>query len=330
MALFGKKEQIEEKKSSLFDKNKEVKNNEDNQKEVIQVGNAQAESAILFGGSRTTEPREPRGGSQGDNGGDHSPINRSRGEGNQGGGNQGGVFTFSPANERSPREIGGEDRGSGQTATGTISDEVGTTRQADEGGKESASESKLPARSDEVKKPSLDFGGGSAAKDEKEQQEIKIQKRRGRTPKTDSLLSEEQVEILFTGLFDGIALFRGQYWKLTKDELSILPALTRILNRMVEALPIKYSKHAFNFMDYAVVLGGIGAIIMTRVKMEKEVKQNGKPTQQSKPIPNRDQGSVQPATNPMPNPTQQSERIQDGKTFLSPINDLAQSINRIS
>lgn len=314
MSLFGKSQAEKvEQKPSLFINRKEDKKDEESKKEI---------PGILFGGAG--EEGNGTGGGTGESGGGsregNSPIERS-----ERGSRERGVFQFSPADEGNNGQPGGENRKSEQGTSRPIQSALGTTRPSSESGTQGTSQEEHNRR------PNLSFT--SSENETKEiVPDVKIQKRRGRKPSKDEFLSEEQVEILFTGMFDGIALFRGNHWKLKKEELEVVPALARILNRMVEALPTKYAKQAFNIMDYVIVLGAIGAIIASRIKEGKEIKKNGQSASISerKHIPPGNEGSGEPNSNSSPSISIPAKRNEDGKSFLPPITDLAQSINRIS
>jgi hypothetical protein len=148
-------------------------------------------------------------------------------------------------------------------------------------------------------------------------------------------MEEEQVEILFTSLFDGFALFRGSHWKIREDEKHIIPALTRILNRMLEALPKGISDNAFNIMDYVIVIGAIGAMIMSRMQQDKGGKQIARQTiaddaGKTEPISDRNENDFGGYVAEPNGSSWTEQRNEDGFSSIPPIKDLAQSITRIS
>lgn len=177
-------------------------------------------------------------------------------------------------------------------------------------------------------------------KKEEPPKDIKIQRNNHRRGKNEGLLSEEQVKIIFSGVFDGIALIKGEHWKLDKSELEIIPALTRVLNRIVDALPKGVAKHTFNVMDYVVIISCVAAIVMKRVKADKkgdsndgniQQKESSRGTATATPLPLSDggQGNSGSAGTPINGSGKPDKRVSDGFTGFAPITDLAQSIKPV-
>lgn len=178
------------------------------------------------------------------------------------------------------------------------------------------------------------LGGKNEVSEEDKPKDFKI-KKSGSGRKKKGGMEEEQVEILLESLFDGFALFRGKHWKLKEEEKHIVPALTRILNRMLEALPKGVSENAFNIMDYVIVIGAVGAMIMSRLKDDKQGVQNGGQAvtgnqEKSIGISTGSEAVTREHVSRDIQPSSPNKGNENGISSIAPIKDLANAITRIS
>lgn len=194
-----------------------------------------------------------------------------------------------------------------------------------------------------VSRPSfLNFKADGDKKKTEQAKDVKIQKRRGPKGKDGQYLNNAQMEIAFVGAFDAVALFRGPHWKLEDEEIkNVVPSLTRIFNRVLDALPAGVGKHAFNIADYIILLAAVGAIVYKRTSYEKRLAQGGQKgvtevdrkqssNVQSVNVPAGSEGSHGADRGNSVNPSEQNNGVSSGVSSLAPIKDLASSITRIS
>lgn len=306
MGLFSNLEDKEEEKAPLF-----------STENTLESGDKKDGS---FGESGETGHGDSGG--NGDSGHGDTGESADRDSGGFGGGDNGGIGAIQLSFDDS--EVRGEN---GITGNGN-DDFGGTTTSTDRNG--TSNEEKSIS-----KKPSwLNFGSKeTVTPDEEKVKDIKI-KRQYNKRRNKGGMEEEQVEILFSSLFDGLALFKGSHWKLQEEEKHIIPSLTRIINRMLEALPKGFSDNAFNVMDYVIVFGSIGAMILSRLQADKGAKEIGKQG-------NGNTGSSADGISTKPEivtggdftesiqPSRTVEGIENGISSLPPIKDIANAITRI-
>lgn len=322
MGLFDKTAPKEEEKTSLFGGKKSDEKTATHEAESSALRGAGTGTAGATGGNydQSSERRASAGTAGGTEAGAGAGGKNTNGSGTA-------TFTFSPADGND----GNEDNGIRGNESDEPNSDNGLGTDDAPSSAESSSSSRQNSRPSWLDKPKEE-------KKEKPPQDIKIQKGSNRKPKNEGLMSEEQVKIIFTGIFDGIALIKGEHWKLDKSELEIIPALTRVLNRIVDALPKGVAKHTFNVMDYVVIISCVAAIVMKRVNHGKK----GEP--KNGVIQERKTGTADAGTNaiqirsesgggtisqPANGTSGNNQRIPDGFTSTAPIKDLAQSISSI-
>lgn len=299
------------------------------------------ENINLFGEENNEESGEKNGGQFGEDGtgigttgtdgisGDNGTGRESNSSGNNGtdnGTNGIGFVQLSFGDS----ELDGESESDGIIDTGLFNGDNDNESPNGQSGTESNAKTNIPSR------PSfLGFNKPKVTEEvDEKSKDIKI-KRNYNKKRNKGGMEEEQVEILFVSLFDGFALFRGNHWKLKEEEKHIIPSLTRILNRMLEALPKGVSENAFNIMDYVIVFGAIGAMIISRLKDDKGAIEIGKQERTTEGIGSigvseRNENDSRFDISEPIRPSGTDKGNENGVSSIAPIKDLANSITRIS